>query len=67
METRNEEVKSWTVPIDEEGILTFPDELIALTGWQEGDSLEWVDRGDGSFLLVKTDDPGEVDEATSND
>jgi|688.fasta_scaffold2283107_2 bifunctional DNA-binding transcriptional regulator/antitoxin component of YhaV-PrlF toxin-antitoxin module len=67
MELNNEEMRSWTVPIDEEGVLTFPDELIALTGWKEGDSLEWVDRGDGSFLLVKTDDSGKTDEIASDD
>lgn len=67
MELNNEEIRSWTVPIDEEGVLTFPDELIALTGWKEGDSLEWVDRGDGSFLLVKTDDSGKTDEIASDD
>jgi bifunctional DNA-binding transcriptional regulator/antitoxin component of YhaV-PrlF toxin-antitoxin module len=67
MELNNEEMRSWTVPIDEEGVLTFPDELIALTGWKEGDSLEWVDCGDGSFLLVKTDDSGKTDEIASDD
>jgi bifunctional DNA-binding transcriptional regulator/antitoxin component of YhaV-PrlF toxin-antitoxin module len=67
MELNNEEIRSWTVPIDEEGVLTSPDELIALTWWKEGDSLEWVDRGDGSFLLVKTDDSGKTDEIASDD
>jgi bifunctional DNA-binding transcriptional regulator/antitoxin component of YhaV-PrlF toxin-antitoxin module len=67
MELNIEEVQSWTVPIDEDGILTFPEELIALVGWKEGDSLEWVDRGDGSFLLVKTDDSGKTDEIASDD
>ena len=56
METRNEETKRWTVPVDEEGILTFPDDLVEATGWKEGDLLEWIDLGNGSFSLVKIDD-----------
>jgi len=67
METSNEEIQSWTLPVDEDGVLTFPDELIAFTGWQEGDCLEWIDRGDGSFLLVKNDNPGGSDENAGDD
>lgn len=49
----------WTVPIDEDGVLTLPDELWALLGWKEGDQLEWVDQEDGSFLLVKVEEQKE--------
>ena len=56
METRNEETKRWTIPVDEEGVLTFPDDLVETTGWKEGDLLEWIDLGNGSFSLVKIDD-----------
>lgn len=44
---------SYTVPIDEDGILTFPDELMDKLGWKEGDELEWIDNKDGSFTLRK--------------
>ncbi len=42
--------------VDENGILTFPDELMKETGWKEGDMLEWHPNDDGSFTLVKKED-----------
>ena len=38
---------------DDDGVLTFPDELIEELGWKEGDVLQWIDNKDGSFSLVK--------------
>jgi len=45
-----------TLTVDDDGILTFPDELIEKLGWKEGDVLEWIDNKDGSFSLVKPDE-----------
>ena len=45
-----------TLTVDDDGILTFPDELIEKLGWKEGDVLQWIDNQDGSFSLVKSDD-----------
>ena len=45
-----------TLTVDDDGILTFPDELIEKLGWKEGDVLQWIDNKDGSFSLVKPDD-----------
>ena len=42
-----------TIVVDEDGIITFPDEMIKELGWKEGDVLEWIDNKDGSFSLVK--------------
>ena len=42
-----------TLTVDENGILTFSDELIKETGWKEGDVLEWNPNDDGSFTLTK--------------
>lgn len=56
MEPTNElgsESVRWTVPIDEDGVLTLPDELLESLGWKEGDELEWLDQEDGSFILQK--------------
>jgi hypothetical protein len=50
---------TWTVTVIEDGddvILPFPDELLASTGWQEGDTLAWIDNEDGSWTLRKVDD-----------
>jgi len=43
----------WTLKVDEDGVLTFPKDLLEVTGWVEGDVLEWSDTKDGSFTLKK--------------
>ena len=49
---------TWTLTVDEEGLLVLPDELWDALGWKEGDELEWVDQADGSYALVKvTEEP----------
>ena len=45
--------KKYTIPIDDEGVVTFPDELMNALDWHEGDVLEWIDNNDGSFSLKK--------------
>ncbi len=52
------EKRSWTVPVEvdaasDEYFITFPDELIELTNWKEGDVISWIDNQDGTFSLVK--------------
>ena len=42
-----------TLTVDDDGVITFPDEMIEKLGWKEGDVLEWIDNKDGSFSLVK--------------
>jgi bifunctional DNA-binding transcriptional regulator/antitoxin component of YhaV-PrlF toxin-antitoxin module len=49
-------LKNWTLTIEEEGILTFPQELLLEMGWQEGDTLHWIDNLDGSWSIVKEED-----------
>jgi bifunctional DNA-binding transcriptional regulator/antitoxin component of YhaV-PrlF toxin-antitoxin module len=51
---------AWTLSVDEDGVLVFPDELCETLGWAEGDELEFVENNDGSFLITK------VNETTSN-
>jgi bifunctional DNA-binding transcriptional regulator/antitoxin component of YhaV-PrlF toxin-antitoxin module len=53
--------KIWTITLEEdpetgELILPFPPDLLAESGWKEGDTLEWIDRGDGSWGLEKQKD-----------
>jgi len=45
----------WPATIDEEGVLTLPDEVWEQVDWKEGDELEFIDQKDGSFLIVKVD------------
>jgi hypothetical protein len=50
---------SWTLDVeqDENGdaVIQFPDDLLAKVGWQEGDTVQWKDLGDGSWSLAKKD------------
>ena len=45
-----------TLTVDENGVLTFPDEMIKKLGWREGDILQWIDNGDGSWSLKKEEE-----------
>ena len=40
-------LKSWQVELIEDGedlILPLPPEMLANLGWQEGDTIEWIDQ-----------------------
>ena len=63
-----DKVDSYTanVVLDEETgdhILTFPFGLVEEMGWKEGDELEWIDNGDGSWSIKLYD--GDVNEGLS--
>jgi hypothetical protein len=58
-----DKVKKWVLPVQEiengdtmenEYFIQLPDDLLGQTGWKEDDVLNWVDNGDGSFTLTKT-------------
>ena len=36
-----------------DAIIELPPELLEEMGWKEGDTLEWKNRGDGSWSLEK--------------
>jgi hypothetical protein len=49
----------WTLEIQEDPatgdcILEFPPEMLAKTGWKEGDTLSWRELGDGAWTLEKS-------------
>ena len=48
-----DKVKSWVIPVDDDYNITFPEDLLEQTGWKEGDILQWIDQGDGSFKMIK--------------
>ena len=48
------ETNTWTITVDEEGILTLPDELLNRLQWKEGDILDWQDNPDGTITLTKS-------------
>ena len=62
MAPTNETTESWLCDVDENGVLTFTDELWEFLDWKEGDTLEFLDQGDGSFILRKVD-PSNDDQA----
>ena len=45
-----------TLTVDDDGVITFPNEMMEKLGWREGDVLQWIDNKDGSISLVKSND-----------
>jgi hypothetical protein len=61
-ETKKDKPKKWVLLVEEvrdedtdkdECCVTFPDDLLEAVNLKEGDEIEWVDKGDGSYLLKK--------------
>jgi hypothetical protein len=53
---QQDKVKKWVLPVDNLGecyFVSFPDDLLEAANLAEGDQIEWVDNGDGSYLLKK--------------
>ena len=48
-------MQTWTLTVEEGGIISLPQDLLDATGWREGDCLHWIDQHDGSWQLVKED------------
>ena len=42
--------------VGDDGVLTFPEEVLKELGWEEGTVLQWIDNEDGSFSLRKPDE-----------
>ena len=45
-------VKSWILPVDDEGVITLPEDLLERTGWKEGDTLVY-EISDGGVIVRK--------------
>ncbi len=50
--------KSWTITTEEdpetgEIILPLPNDLLDLQGWRDGDTLEWIESDNGSWIIRK--------------
>ncbi len=55
---KKDKVVKWQLPIEIDGVsgeyyIQFPDDLMEAANIKENDTVEWVDRGDGSFILCK--------------
>jgi hypothetical protein len=60
--TTPDKVVKWQLPVQrriEDGVddyfVQFPDDLLEAANLRKGDTVEWVDQGDGSYLLRKVD------------
>jgi bifunctional DNA-binding transcriptional regulator/antitoxin component of YhaV-PrlF toxin-antitoxin module len=49
------ERRTWLCEIDDDGVLTFPDELLDLQGWKEGDDINFDILPDGTLILTKVE------------
>ena len=57
-----DKVVKWQLPVQVDGLtgecyINLPDDLLEVAGLKEGDTVEWIDRNDGSFELRKVNDP----------
>jgi len=64
---KKDKVTKWQLPIEVDGpsaeyFVTFPDDLLEAANLEEGDQIEWVDQGDGSYLLKKIEKQMTYDE-----
>lgn len=55
---KQDKVVKWQLPVEMDGIsgecfVMFPDDLLEAANLEEGDTVEWVDNGNGSFTLKK--------------
>jgi hypothetical protein len=55
---KKDKVKKWVLPVEVDGssaeyFITFPDDLLEVANLKEGDQIEWVDNGDGSYTICK--------------
>ena len=55
------EVRSWLLQVDDDGVITFPDEVLDGLGWEEGDDIYFDPQPDGSIVLSKVNDEIQVD------
>jgi len=56
--TKKDKVVKWQLPVEVDGLsgdcfVEFPDDLLEVANLKEGDTVEWVDKGDGSYILRK--------------
>jgi len=53
---KKDKVTKWRLPVQQSGedyYVEFPDDLLEAANLKEGDQVEWVEQGDGAYLLRK--------------
>lgn len=49
------ENKTWIADIDEDGVVTIPDELMEKLGWKVGDILDYDIKENGEIYITKVE------------
>jgi len=60
-----DKVNKWILPveyIDDESFVSLPEDLLEAANLKEGDVVNWIDQGDGSFKMIKVTKPIEMEE-----
>ena len=58
-------VNKWVLPveyIDDENFVSLPEDLLEAANLKEGDVVDWIDQGDGSFKMIKVTKSIEMEE-----
>ncbi len=55
---KQDKVVRWQLPVEVDGLtgecyINLPDDLLEAANLKEGDNVEWVDNGDGSYIVRK--------------
>lgn len=66
-ETPKDKVTKWQLPVEVDGpsgeyFVCFPDDLLEAANLEEGNQIEWIDNGDGSYTLRKLSQTVGMDE-----
>jgi hypothetical protein len=64
---KKDKVIKWQLPVEVDGpsgeyFVCFPDDLMEAANFEEGDQIEWIDNGDGSYTLRKLSQTVGMDE-----
>jgi hypothetical protein len=62
---KEDKVNKWILPveyIDDESFVSLPEDLLEAANLKEGDVVNWIDQGDGSFKMIKVTKPIEMEE-----
>jgi len=49
---KEDKLKTWILPVDDEGVIILPEDLLEQTGWKEGDTLVY-EISDGGVIVRK--------------
>ena len=57
---KEDKPKTWILPVDDEGVITLPEDLLERSGWKEGDTLVYEICNGG--VIVRKKEPVTYDE-----